>query len=231
MNGSTTKRTSESGRDVRAEVLRTARDLYATGLVTATAGNVSGRMPDRTSACVTPSSIPYDQMELDDLVIVDIATAEVVDGDRSPTSELTLHLECYRRFDEVGGVVHSHPPYASMFAVSHEPIPAVIEEVVNHLGGDIPVCDYEMAGSDALGISAAALLGDRSAVLLANHGLVCIGADCGHALGCSITVEHTALIVWGANQLGRPKALPPKTVTNFTGVYRFVRAEMWSTGV
>ena len=59
-------------------------------------------------------------------------------GEGSPTSELALHLECYRRYPEVKGVVHCHPAYASMFAVARRPIPPAIEEVVIYLGGDVP---------------------------------------------------------------------------------------------
>ena len=109
--------------DVREAVLATAREMYAKGLVEGTSGNVSGRMPDG-SVCVTPSSIPYASMGLEDLVILD-PDGHVLDGSRSPTSEKDLHLACYRAFAEVGGVIHSHATYASMFACARQPVPAV----------------------------------------------------------------------------------------------------------
>src|SRR5262249_5626250 len=131
---------TESGSEVRAEVLDAARRLHAAGLVVGTAGNVSGRMPDGT-VCMTPSSLPYETMTEADLVIVDLE-GNKVDGGGSPSTEKALHLSCYQRYPEVGGVIHSHAPHASMFALVHEPIPAVIEEVVVYIGGEIPICDY-----------------------------------------------------------------------------------------
>lgn len=214
--------------DVFAEVLDVAKRLHSGGLVVGTAGNVSSRMPDLETVCMTPSSVPYETMTLEDLVVVDL-DGNVVSGTCAPTSEKSLHLECYARFAEVGGVIHSHATYASMFAVCHEPIPAVIEEVVNYIGGEIPVCTYEMTGSAELGIEVASRLADRSAALLANHGLVCIGRSAEDALHSSLVVEHTAQIVWGSRLLGVVEPIPEKSITDFSNVYAFVRDNMWSS--
>lgn len=209
--------------DVRAEVLHTAQAMHATGLVVGTAGNVSGRVPalaDRV--CLTPSSLAYESMTGDDLVLVDL-DGERIEGERSPSSELALHLECYRRFPEIGGVVHSHAPHASMFAVAHEPVPAIIEEAVVYLGGEIPLCPYTVTGTDDLARVVADHLADRGAVLLANHGLVAVGRSPADALHVSLVAERTAQIAWGARALGRVVSLPDEQVANFAGVYRFVR--------
>ena len=129
-------------------VLATAKRMLADGLVEGTAGNISGRLPDGL-VCVTPSSVPYDTMTLDDLVVVDL-DGTVVSGSRSPTTEKDLHLATLRRHPELGAVIHTHAVYATMFALAHEPIPAVIEEVVVYLGGDVPCCDYRGTGTAAL---------------------------------------------------------------------------------
>lgn len=218
---------SRTSDEVRSEVLATARRLHAAGLVVGTAGNVSGRMPDGTTVCMTPSSMPYETMTVDDLVVVDL-DGEVVEGTGKPSTEKMLHLACYRRYPEVGGVIHSHAPHASMFALVHEPIPAVIEEVVVYIGGDIPVCDYRMTGTDELGEEVAARLGDRSAALMANHGLVCVGRSPDDALHASLVVERTAQIVWGARALGSVAPIPEKVNTDFANVYDFVRHNLWN---
>jgi L-fuculose-phosphate aldolase len=217
---------TRSADDVKQEVLDTARRMYERGLVVGTAGNVSGRMPDGT-VCMTPSSLPYESMTLDDLVVVDLDGNKVAGGG-NPSTEKALHLTCYRRYPEVGGVIHSHAPHASMFALVHEPIPAVIEEVVVYIGGDIPVCDYRTTGTDELGEEVASRLADRSAALMANHGLVCIGKSPDDALHASIVVERTAEIVWGARALGKPVAIPAKVNQDFANVYAFVRKETWN---
>ena len=211
---------------VRAEVLRVAKEVHAAGLVVGTAGNISGRMPDGDTVCMTPSSTPYETMTLEQLVVVDF-DGKVVDGEGSPSTEKALHLECYKRYPEVRGVIHSHAPYASMFALVREPIPAAIEEVVVYIGGDIPVCEYKTTGTDELGEEVASKVGDRSATLMANHGLVCVGKSVEDALHASLVVERTAQIVWGARALGAVVDIPEKPQKDFANVYDFVRNNMW----
>lgn len=215
--------------EVRREVLDTAKRVHAAGLVVGTAGNVSGRMPGGDTVCMTPSSLPYETMTLDDLVVVDL-DGEVVEGTGKPSTEKMLHLACYRRYPEVGGVIHSHAPHASMFALVHEPIPAVIEEVVVYIGGEVPICDYRMTGTDELGEEVADHLGNRSAALMANHGLVCVGRSPEEALHASLVVERTAEIVWGARALGSVVPIPEKVNTDFANVYDFVRHNLWTNG-
>lgn len=203
-------------------VLAAAQTMLRQGLVEGTAGNISGRL-DGGLVCMTPSSVPYDSMTLDDLVVVDL-DGEVVSGTRSPTTEKDLHLCVLRRYPELGSVIHTHAVYATMFALAREPIPAVIEEVVVYVGGDIPCCEYQGTGSVELGEEVAEHLGDRGAALLANHGLVTCGADPDTALHHAALVERTAKIVWGARAMGATiHPLPEQVNTNMAGVYRFVR--------
>lgn len=211
--------------DIRRAVLDAAKQMYARGLVEGTAGNVSGRVDEMTVA-MTPSSLSYEAMTLDDIVICDLEGV-VTEGDRSPTSEKGLHLSCFVEYPEVNGVVHCHAKYASMFAVAHRPIPAGIDEFIVYIGGDVPVCDYHPSGSDGLGHEVASKLGDRSAALMANHGMVCVGKSVGDALHSALIVEHNAQIMWGAIALGGVIDIPPKPVKNFSGVYDFVRHNMW----
>jgi L-fuculose-phosphate aldolase len=204
------------------EVLATAQRMLADGLVEGTAGNVSGRLASGL-VCLTPSSVPYDTMTLDDLVTVDL-DGTVVAGSRAPTTEKDLHLATLRRHPELGAVIHSHAVHATMFAVAREPIPAVVEEVVVYLGGDVPCCEYRGTGTAELGEEVAARLADRGAALLANHGLVSCGPTPERALHNAALAERTARIVWGARVMGAPiHPLPDKVVTDMAGVYRWLR--------
>jgi L-fuculose-phosphate aldolase len=207
--------------DLRQEVLATAKAMVEKGLAEGTEGNVSARLPDG-NICITPSSLNYDVMTLDDLVILDLE-GNVVEGTRGPSSEKAVHLECYKAFDHVGSVIHSHPLYASMFACARQSIPAAIEESVVFVGGDIPVCDYVTTGTDELGQTAVRNLRDRSACLLANHGMVAIGADPYSALRVTALVEKVARIVLGARTLGGEHAVPEEVKANFHGVYQLMR--------
>jgi L-fuculose-phosphate aldolase len=213
-----------AGRDpaeVRQAVLDAARALLAKGLTVGTAGNLSARMPDGT-ICLTPSSLSYVAMTVDDLVICDLA-GDVVQGERKPTSEKTLHLECYRRYEHVGAVIHCHPVYATMFAVTHQPIPAVIEEFIVYVGGDVPCAEYRMTGSDDLGRTVAEALGGKHATLMANHGLLVCGADPDKALHTAELVERTAQVMWGARTLGEIHRLPEETTTTFGRYFELIR--------
>lgn len=225
MNAEDSAAPGRSRQDAARAVLEAAQAMYAKGLVEGTAGNVSGRVGDGTF-CLTPSSLGYEAMRTSDLIFVD-AGGDVVAGDGHPSSEKALHLACYRQWSEVGGVVHCHPLYASMFAVARQTIPAAIEEVVIYIGGDVEVCDYHLTGSDELGEAVAAELGRRSAVLMANHGLVTVGRDPADALHAALVVERTAHIVWGARLLGTPGSVPEKVNQDFAGVYRWVRESSW----
>jgi L-fuculose-phosphate aldolase len=205
-----------------AAVLATAKQMLADGLVEGTSGNISGRLPSGL-VCVTPSSVPYDTMTPDDLVVVDL-DGTVVEGTRPPTTEKDLHLAALRRYPELGAVIHTHAVYATMFALAHEPIPAVIEEVVVYLGGDVPCCEYKGTGTAELGEEVAGHLADRGAALLANHGLVTCGPSPEKALRNAALAERTAKIVWGARTMGATiHPLPDKVNRDMAGVYRWMR--------
>lgn len=203
-------------------VLAAAKELDDRGLVEGSSGNLSARVDER-HVCMTPSSIPYDEMVLDDLVVVDV-DGNVVDGHRGPTSEKALHLACYRRYPEVGAVIHSHAVHATMFAVARQPIPAAIEEVAVYIGGDVPVCEYTMTGTDELGEVVAEQLAERAAVLVANHGMVTVGPTMAKAMHAATLVERTAQIVHGARLLGQVHAVPEKINEDFGNVYKLMRS-------
>lgn len=202
-------------------VLAAAKQMLAKGLVEGTAGNISARQEDGR-ICVTPSSVDYGAMVLDDLVVVGL-DGSVVSGERSPSSELQLHLAAYRAFDDVGSVIHSHPVHATMFAVARQPVPACIDEFSIYVGGDVRVTEYAMSGTEEVGTAAVAALEGRGAALIANHGMVAVGPTPERALHITALVERSAAIIWGARQLGEIHHLPPKVDASFAGVYQYMR--------
>ena len=118
-------------------------------------------------------------------------------------------------------MLHSHPPFASMFAAARQPVPAVVDEAVLFLGGDIPVARYATSGSAQVGHNAVRVLADRASALLASHGLVRIAASPAQALHCAVVTEHCAQVAWGTRALGGHAALPASTVQAFgTGTSR-----------
>jgi L-fuculose-phosphate aldolase len=212
--------------DVRQAVVDAAREMFESGLVVGTAGNVSGRQADGT-ICLTPSSVPYPDITSEGLAVVDLDGSRAEGSGGKPSTEKDMHLACYNAFPEVGGVVHCHPAHGSMFAMAHRPIPACIEEVIVYVGGDVPVANYETTGTVELAEEVVRHLGDRGAVLMANHGLLCVGKSPADALHTASVVEHTAKIVYGAEQLGGVVPLPDEITTNFMNIYGMIRG-MWT---
>lgn len=205
-------------------VLDAAKDMLRRGLVEGTAGNISARRSDG-NIVITPSSVDYRDMQLDDLVLIDPdgAVLQAADG-RSPSSELQLHLACYHAFDDIGSVIHSHPVWATMFAIAHQAIPACIDEFAVYCGGDVRCSDYAASGTPEVGANAVKALEGRGAALIANHGLVAVGPRPDKVLHITALVERTAQIVWGAKALGGPVSIPDEVNRNFAGVYGYLRA-------
>ena len=204
-------------------VLAAAKDMLRRGLVEGTAGNISARREDG-NVVITPSSVDYADMQLDDLVLVDPdgETLTAKEG-RGPSTEMKLHLACYQAFDDIGSVIHSHPVWATMFAIAHQPIPACIDEFAVYCGGDVLCTDYAASGTPDVGTNAVKALQDRAAALIANHGLVAVGPRPDKALHVTALVERTAQIVWGARALGGPVPIPDDVNRNFAGVYTYLR--------
>jgi len=206
--------------EIMQATLEAAQSMITTGLVEGTSGNVSARLPDG-NVVMTPSSVAYESMTLEDLVVCTLE-GEVLEGKRPPTSEKALHLCCLRKYPNIGAVMHSHAMFCTMFAITHQPIPCVIEEFDVYVGGDVEVANYEMTGSDELGEEAARHLDDRGAVLIANHGLLAVGKNPSDVLKVSQLVERTAQIVWGARLLGDIVPLPKATLEKFAPIYKMM---------
>ncbi|MFK7896964.1 MAG: class II aldolase/adducin family protein [Myxococcota bacterium] len=204
---------------VKRAVLDTVQRMDRIGLTTGTAGNVSARTR-AGEVVLTPTAMAYAEMKLSDLAVVDLdGNALPESGAAPPTTELDLHLACLRRHPDIGAVVHTHPIFATMFAVNQTPIPCVIEEFEFYVGGDVPVAAYHRTGTADLGEGVAELLSDRAAALMANHGLVVVAGDPGEALELTQLVERAAQIIHGARLMGTPHPLPAMIREEFSAAY------------
>jgi L-fuculose-phosphate aldolase len=207
--------------EIKADLLWVAQESLRTNLVHGTAGNFSARLPDG-NVVLTPSSLPYETMTLDDLVVCDLE-GNVVEGKNGPTTEKMLHLACLKAYDDIHSVIHCHAKFCTMFAITHQPIPCVIEEVEVFVGGDVPVANYKFTGSQDLADEVSKWVGDRAAVLMANHGLLTVGKSPKDALKVANLVEVTAEMVWGAKVLGELVPLPDKTRQKMAPIYKMMR--------
>jgi L-fuculose-phosphate aldolase len=189
--------------DARERLVAAARRLSDGGLNPGRSGNVSERFG--AGFLVTPSAVPYDRMAADDIVFVDADGA--AHGARKPSSEWPLHRGIYRTRPEAGGVAHTHSPFATTLACLRRSIPPFHYEVAFAGGRDIRCADYATFGTGELSERALAALEGRRACLLANHGVVAMGASVEAAVELAEKVEALARIYWQALQAGEPVLL------------------------
>ena len=210
-----------SAAETKEQLLWVAKEMLRSNLVQGTAGNLAARLPDG-NAVLTPSSLDYTEMTLDDLVVCDL-DGNVVEGTRGPTTEKALHLSALRQHDNIGATMHCHAKFATMFALTRQPIPAVIEEFDVFVGGDVEVAEYRTTGTDELADEVAGRVADKAAVLMANHGLFAVGKNPKDVLHVAALVERTAEIIWGARAIGEVVPLPAEVNKTFAGYYRYGR--------
>ncbi len=135
--------------ELKREVLKANLELPKRGLVTYTWGNVSGIDREKELIVIKPSGVEYDNMSVDDLVVVDL-NGNVVEGKLKPSSDLETHLELYRKFKNIGGVVHTHSTWATVWAQAGKDIPAYGTTHADYFYGDIP-CTRKMKESEIKG--------------------------------------------------------------------------------
>lgn len=172
----------------RREIVAVARALDDAGLVPSKSGNVSCRVAG--GFLITPSGVPYRQMEPGQVVALD-SSGEVVEGGLRPSSEWPMHAAIYAHRPEVAAIVHTHSPRATALACARFGIPA-FHYMIALAGGDIRCMPYATFGTDELAENAVCGLEGRRAVLLSNHGVVAVGTSLRDAYAVAFEVENLA---------------------------------------
>jgi L-ribulose-5-phosphate 4-epimerase len=196
---------------LRQEICRLHLELPRNNLVTWTSGNISGRDPNSGLVVIKASGVRYEQLTSDHMVVVDL-DGNLVSGDFKPSSDTAAHLYIYRQRPKIGGIVHTHSPFATAFAAVGKPIPVVLTAICDEFGGEIPCGGYAKIGGDEIGREVVRVMGSSPAVLLKNHGVFTMGKDAGSALKAAVMVEDVARTVYYALQLGQPDEIPPEEV-------------------
>ncbi|PXW92163.1 L-ribulose 5-phosphate 4-epimerase [Streptohalobacillus salinus] len=134
---------------LKEDVLQANLALPSYGLITFTWGNVSGYDKDSGLVVIKPSGVPYSEMTIDDLVVVDLE-GNVVEGNKKPSSDTPTHLVLYKNFDGIGGVVHTHSPWATSWAQAGRSLPALGTTHGDYFYGSIP-CTRQMTDAEING--------------------------------------------------------------------------------
>ena len=215
--------TAAAIRAVRADVAALHRQLVRYGLVVWTGGNISGRVPGTDLFVIKPSGVDYDDLTPESMIVCDLGGV-VLEGDFAPSSDTAAHAYVYRHMPEVGGVVHTHSPYATAWAARGEAVPCVITGQADEFGGEIPVGPFAIIGDESIGEGiVATLTGHRSrAVLMQNHGVFTIGRNARDAVKAAVMAEDVARTVHLARQLGEPIPIPPDKIDALFNRYQNV---------
>jgi L-ribulose-5-phosphate 4-epimerase len=212
---------AETITSLRQTVATLHAELTKYGLVAWTAGNVSARVPGADLMVIKPSGVSYDELTAAAMIVCDL-DGQVVEGDLAPSSDTAAHAYVYRAIAEVGGVVHTHSPYACAWAARNEPIPCVLTAMADEFGGEIPVGPFALIGNDDIGKGIVETLsGHRSpAVLMRNHGVFTIGPDAKAAVKAAVMCEDVARSVHLARQLGEPVSIQPADIDRLYDRYQ-----------
>lgn len=197
--------TVDGHRELRERVYEANHALVRAGLVVLTFGNVSAVDRDAGVLAIKPSGVAYDELRPDTVVVVDLESGECVAGEGRPSSDTPTHLVLYRRFGDVGGIVHTHSVAATVWAQACRELPCLGTTHADHFRGAVPVTralradeihgDYEERTGDAIvetfeerGLDPL----ETPAVLVASHGPFAWGADLAAALENAIALETVA---------------------------------------
>jgi len=212
--------------EAKRTVLEASQKLVEEGLVIGTSGNVSLRLPPeggRELLAITPSSRYYDLLTVDDIQVIDFE-AEPVEGELAPSVETMLHIGIYQARKDVKAVIHTHSVFASAMAVAGLNIPAILEDQVTFIGGEIKVAKYAPSGSQEMVDNVLSALEERNAVLLAGHGAVGVGRTMREAFTVCQLLEKTSQVYFLASALGKVNLLPAEVVEAKKALFRMLQS-------
>jgi L-ribulose-5-phosphate 4-epimerase len=187
--------------NLRQEVYQLHLELPKNGLVTWTAGNISGRDPETGLVVIKPSGVMYHELTPEKMVIVNMH-GKIIEGDLKPSSDTSTHLYIYRYRADINGVVHTHSTFATAFAALGKPIPPYLTAICDEFGGPIPVGGFAPIGGEEIGREVVRSIGTSPAILMQNHGVFTIGKNATAAVKSAVMVEDIARTMFYAYQLG-----------------------------
>ncbi|MBN2809853.1 MAG: class II aldolase/adducin family protein [Deltaproteobacteria bacterium] len=189
----------------RQKIAEYGRRLLSDRLTTGTGGNLSLALRSEGLIAISPSGINYNDLTADAISLLDF-NGRHRDG-LKPSSEWHLHVELYNTRPEINAVVHTHSRFATTFALLHEPLPACHYLIGIAQAQVIRVAPYATFGTAELARKTTAALGRDRCILMANHGLLAVGADMPEAYDIALYIEEVAELYYRARCLGTPVLL------------------------
>lgn len=215
--------------EIRSQLLKLHLQLPKNNLVVWTSGNVSIRDPNTGYVVAKPSGVRYEELTPEMMVIVD-ENGKKIEGELQPSSDLASHLYIFRHRLDIHGVVHTHSPYATAFALLGKSIPVFLTAHADEFGCEIPCGGFAPIGDESIGQVVIENASKSSAVLLENHGVFTIGPTGEAAVKSAVMVEEIAKTVWFALQIGQPKELPLEVVEKLHYRYTHIYGQRKTQG-
>jgi L-ribulose-5-phosphate 4-epimerase len=208
----------------KKNVLEASQWLYEQGYFGSqrgSGGNVSMRV-NETVMAITPSSVRYPELTVEDICIVDFDLAVIEENHKlKPSVESAMHSIIYRNRPDVNAIVHTHQIYGSVFSLINTPIPALFDEVAFSLGQTIDVVSYALSGSPELVSNVAGKLSNNAnAYILQNHGILALGKDLDKAILHAELLEKVAHIYCLALSTGEPVTTLPESIVEVVKIVR-----------
>jgi L-ribulose-5-phosphate 4-epimerase len=205
---------------LRQEVLEMNLELPRNRLVVWSGGNVSGRDPETGYIVIKPSGVRFDQLTPLSMVVVDL-DGSVIEGDLKPSVDLGVHLYIYRRRPDVGGVTHTHSPYATSFAARGEDIPPVLTPLTHLIGSGVPCTRWATPGAEDTGAAIIEAVGDTGmAAVVDRHGVFTMGRTASESVKVALHVEEAAMTLRMAQLSGPVTPLDQVEIDRCFGWYR-----------
>jgi L-fuculose-phosphate aldolase len=197
---------------LREQIIKACLYLSDIGHFIGTWGNISVRIDE--GFLITPSAVDYATMSHEDFVVISM-DGKKVSGNRVPSSETELHRRLLAMRPDMGAFVHTHAPYVTCMACAHKPLPVIVEDMAQIIGGEVRCTRYASGGrSKDLSEEACAVIGDDStAVLLANHGAVAGGRTLSEAVTACRILEKAAFIYISAAAIGEAHPIPDECIS------------------
>ena len=173
------------------EIIDVGNNIFNKNLVSGKSGNISMRIKSVSGdiVAITPTLRSLANLKQEDIVLVDMDGNLLTNG--KPSSEVNMHLEIYKKREDVNGIVHTHSPYATGFSFSNKRIKRLegFGQIKNPF---LPEIDYEKPGSDELAMRAGENIGDSDVLVLKNHGVICVSENLKEAESLAIFIEESA---------------------------------------
>jgi ribulose-5-phosphate 4-epimerase/fuculose-1-phosphate aldolase len=198
--------------DIRSQIIFIVDELYDAGLITPKGGNLSTRLPDSEDVWITPTQLYKGGLTEEKLIRVNLQGKRLEGKDR-PSVETPMHLLIYDRRRDVGAIIHSHAPMATVIGLLDEPVPPLTIEAIAL--AEAPRVPFMLSGTKELSQAVVDALGEGSAVLLQNHGLLTVGKDLREAANRAHQLEFAARTVVTCRLLGGQPALIPDKLAEF----------------